>query len=334
MKKALLSLMTTLTFNLCASQISHHSMTEKAQIESSYIWQEDHLQLFDELIVSWDAQRPEKGSYTIAVSLFNKTWSPWLDYAFWGVENQYTYDQYDAEGTFKTYQDAVEMLNGEKATGFKICIKANDGASLEPFRNLHACTTALKEHLVSEGDRESAFIELPVIGLSQIALPDERNMRLCSPTSTTAVINFLSPTLQVDPLTFADAIRDSAFDIYGNWVLNTAQASYLLGPTWSCYVARLTSFDQILQHLNKGIPVVVSVKGPINGGADPYASGHLIVVRGYDPESQKVLCMDPGFPQDQLTLMNYSLEDFMTAWRRRSGIVYLFVRHADKNSQI
>ena len=142
-----------------------------------------------------------------------------------------------------------------------------------------------------------------------MALSDERSKRLCSPTSTTAVIRFLSQSSLPSPLSFADSVVDTAFDIYGNWILNTAQASHLLKKPWTCCVVRLTSFDQVIRQLQKGYPVVVSVKGPLNGGATPYESGHLLVIKGYDSEKQEVFCMDPAFPTDELTLVSYDLND-------------------------
>jgi hypothetical protein len=90
-------------------------------------------------------------------------------------------------------------------------------------------------------------------------------------------------------------------------------------------VERLLDFEALYQQLDRGVPVIVSVRGPLPGSASPYAKGHLLVVRGYDASSQKVLCMDPAFPADEKTLVSYELSDFIQAWDRRGNLAYILV---------
>lgn len=317
-------LMTVLFSQSYASELRHRSLLESEKKNNSFVWEETNLSPFDELLISWDAERPQNGAYLIQVSILTSEWSPWLDYAFWGTCEQYTFNQCLSDLGVQVYQDAVEVLQNNQASGFRIRIIADENASLNGFRTLHISAIDRKSHSVNFIPSEKISVNLNVGGLSQMALTDERNHRLCSPTSTTAVINFLSGTSELSPIDFANLVVDSAFDIYGNWILNTAQASHVLGKSWHCYVARLTTFNQVIDQLIKGYPVVVSIKGPLRGGALPYEGGHLIVVSGYDSESQEVLCMDPAFPTDELTHVKYSLNDFLTAWRRRLGIAYIF----------
>jgi hypothetical protein len=331
MKQALFFLLLFLTAHLHTSQFLHQEIKRQEskgtdESDTIYIWEKMQLLPFDELIISWDAARPEEGHYLIRASLFTTEWSSWLDYAVWGASDQYTFDQQLPNGLCRTYQDAVEVLEGGKATGFRISIQAKEGASLQKMRTLHACVTDLKAQKMTFDLGQYSSILLNVGGLSQMAIPDGRNRRWCSPASTTCVINYLSPSLRLSPLSFAEEVRDSAFDIYGNWIFNTAQASHLLGDPWHCHVVRLTSFDQIVHNLQNGYPVVVSIKGPLQGSAMPYESGHLVVIRGYNAEERKVLCMDPAFPINELTLVSYPLKDFLAAWNRRHGVAYLFYR--------
>lgn len=290
-----------------------------AKPANTYTWEENRLSPFDELIVSWSAARPQKGHYAIAVSLLTNEWSPWLDYAHWGSAGQFTFSQ--GNGACQTFQDIIDVLNGEKATGFKVRIKAEAGATLEHFRMVHSSLSNSKEHTISQGKGLFDEIHLKVPGLSQMRIPHERHRSFCSPTSMTSVINYLCPALQLSPLSFAEHVKDTAFDIYGNWIFNTAQASHLLGADWNCFAARLTSFDQILEQLQKGYPVIVSVKGPLEGSAEHYESGHLMVIIGYN--GQMVHCMDPAFSSNEQTHVSYALEDFLSAWSRRRGLAYL-----------
>lgn len=295
---------------------------EKDRLEC--IWEETKLDPFDDVVVSWEAERPKVGSYLIQLSLDIAGWSPWFDYALWSAHSQHTFMKSLPEAGIQVFQDTVEVLGGKKASGLKIRVMAQDGASLEKFRALSISAIDRSKHAVSAKHSDHDSIELDISGISQVALPDDRRMRLCSPTSTTAVIRFLSRSSDLMPLKFADSIFDSAFDIYGNWILNTAQASHELGGAWRCYVSRLNSINPILDQLHKGYPVVVSVRGPLKGSPLPYESGHLLVVKGYDAKSQQVCCMDPAFPTNELTHVAYDLNDFLTAWGRRFGMAYIF----------
>ena len=133
-------------------------------------------------------------------------------------------------------------------------------------------------------------------------------------------MRYLSNNCSIDPQVIAQNVWDSGFDIFGNWVFNVAQASTFLCPQWSCWVERLEGFDRIYHSLSQGAPVIVSVRGPLSGSAQPYAQGHLLAVIGYDALSQKVKCMDPAFPTDYQTHVSYDLEDLIQEWSRRGNI--------------
>lgn len=304
-----------------ASQLVHKYLSEDDQKSEAFVWEQLDLENFNELLISWEAHRPEMGFYQIDVSVLTNGWSPWLNYAFWSASDQHTFDQ--SMPPIKTYQDTIEVDNDFNATGIRIRVTAHEGALLSDFRALHACASDLKQQKVDSFFQGNDTIVLDVQGLSQMALDDARNQRLCSPTSTTAVIRFLTQS-ELSPITFANGVWDSAFDIYGNWVLNTAQASYYLGPSWHCCVARLTNFQQLIDSLENDFPVVVSIKGPLAGAPLPYKAGHLLVVCGYDALEKKVLCMDPAYADDHSTLVSYALDDFLAAWNRRKGLAYIF----------
>lgn len=274
-------------FRLLSSQ--HHN----------YLWEEKHLPPFDELILSWNAKRPLVGHFAITIRLFIKEWTPWLRYAVWGASDQYTFDE--SCSNCRSFQDTVEVLNGEQATGFTIRI---EGASLKEFRSLYASLTL--QHTLTHISLPDVQIDLKVPPLSQLALPHERCRSFCSPTSLAAVLQYHAQ--HASPLLVAEKVKDTSFDIYGNWIFNTAQAAHLLGEKWRCYVARLNDFGQIIEQLQKGFPVIASVKGTLPGAHLPYESGHLLVVKGYKENS--VFCMDPAYPINAETLVQYPLSDF------------------------
>jgi len=312
---------------LYSSEIIHRSLSSHEQKNNFLVWEGTSRKEFDELIVSWSGDRPQDGSYSIQISVkLLGVWTPWVDYAFWGAKTQYTFKQIQEEVGTRVEQDCFWLQEGDKTREFRIRVGTKNRGSLENFRELHVCLTDRSAQEVDLIARDNTFLELNCPGLSQMQLSDPRNFRLCSPTSTTAVIRFLSGSNLLSPLDFADRVIDAKFDIYGNWILNTSQASHELGKNWRCFVVKLTSFNQVIDQLEKGCPVVVSVQGPLPGSATPYASGHLLVVKGYDSKNGVVLCMDPAFPSDELTDVRYLLVDFLSAWRRRHGLSYVFER--------
>lgn len=263
---------------------------------------------FRELMCSWNGKRPENPTL-IEVRLYTHEWSPWFPYASWGKNTQKSFAK--QEGLVQVYQDVASVLEGF-ATGFEV---------RGEIERLHVFTDG--ENRASKVSLPDALF-LPVIGLSQMTLAHERNCDLCSPTSVAAVLRYLCN--KGDPLEIATQVYDQKFHIFGNWVLNVAEAAAILGPTWDVWVERLTSFESLAKYLAQNTPVIVSVRGPLPGSALPYAKGHLLVVTGYDLPLQKVFCMDPAFPNDAQTLVSYHLTDFITAWSRRGNLAYLFVK--------
>ncbi len=287
-------------------------------------WKEEQVPAFDELMLSWNGARPVDGNYSFYISVKTEAWSPWLLYATWGSDKQASFLNTTDVEPVRVYQDALEVLEGKKATGFQIKIVPEGSASLDALYGLHVYTNSDKKQEAEQVSASLLPVNLTVIGLSQMTLKHERHKDLCSPTSTAAVVKYLSKNEAISAVNFAQKAWDSGFDIFGNWVFNVAQAAAELGPTWSCWVERLSGFEAIYQQLMRGTPVVVSVRGPLSGSACPYPSGHLIAVTGFDPIEQKVRCMDPAFPSDDQTNVVYDLADFVQAWNRRGRVAYLF----------
>lgn len=305
-----------------APMVLHHEVSSTSV--SSYIWKQDNTAEFTEFILTWNGFRPREGGYLFSISIrIEDEWSSWLPYMFWGVSSQRSFDVEGMNGRIKIFQDILEIRAG-KANGFQIKVESQF-ADLH-LKALHVCLSnpSYFTHLRHSVDYLDSSFEIKMKGISQLALNHERNMSFCSPSSVTALLNTFLPKQKINPLSFVSEVWDEGFDIYGNWVLNVAQAFNVLGDPWRCWVSRLSSFGAILESLNKNIPVITSIKGSIKGSFLPYTSGHLIVVRGYDAESQQVLCMDPAYPKDEQTLVKYSLSEFLIAWAKKGNITYIF----------
>jgi hypothetical protein len=305
--------------------INQHSLSLKGPEKKSYIWFVPRMESFDELLLSWNAERPLRGHYVIlsSVSIRNQ-WSPWLLYAVWGAQYQYSFHDTTSYAPVHSFQDQIEVLDEQEATGFRIRIEACDGATLDHFYTIYACASLLKSPKPIRPPPLESSPRLFVPGLSQIQLHHPRATSFCSPTSTTAVIHYACADEQLSPLKFAQNVYDAGFDIYGNWSFNVAQAFVELGPKWQCFCARAAGFETVWHYLKKGLPVVVSVKGILTGSLVPYIHGHLIVIKGYDALTHQIICMDPAFPCDEQTTIAYDWNEFMRAWQNRNYLAYFF----------
>jgi Peptidase_C39 like family len=308
---------------LLSTNVLKHDLNVSDASLNLYEWESTTNIPFNELIVSWNANRPTQGDYDIFISIKQEEWTSWMKFASWGSSGQQTYERQSFDGSIVIYQDTLE-LKGNPANQFRIRVASQGGANLTNFKTLYASFANSQSLNELQHTCENLSVFLPVSGLSQMTLNHASCGHMCSPTSTTAVIRYLQPAKSLDPLHFAQQVWDKGFDIYGNWIFNSAQAYVELEGLYNTWVARLTGLNELIQYLLTGTPVVVSVREPLPGSAVPYTTGHLIVVCGYDSATRKIACMDPAFSQDSQTLVQYDVDDFLKAWQRRGYIAYLF----------
>jgi len=263
---------------------------------------------FNELILSWNGIRPKRGPWTFSVSLKE---GEWIRIAEWGPGIQRSFESLDT------------VASKELCTAFRIKV---EGGEWEGLHSLNVCVSNLANHIMRIPQNLQPVILKNVPLQSQMVLNHPRHRDLCSPTATAAALNYLLGKQQIDPVAFAEQVRDQGCDIYGNWVLNTAECYNQTGIP--CHVARLESFEDLHAELVQGRPVVVSVKGTLPGAPKPYNAGHLICVVGY--ENGRVHCVDSAFATNEETLVSYDLQDFLAAWGVRRNLAYVFTPQNEK----
>lgn len=300
------------------------SLSKEETEQDSFRWKVESLSPFDELLLSWDAARPDQGSLLFFVRVKTDDWSPWMRYSEWGKDTQLSFTENHPDSFVKLFQDTLNTQQGKTASAFQIKVVGKQGASLKGLRHLFVCTSQISQFAVNAPEKLDPVF-LSVLGQSQMILDHPRNKDMCSPTSTSTVVNFLLGKKEVQPLDFASRVKDMGFDIYGNWALNVAEANHALHGKFSCRIERLNGFADLHSYLKKGLPVVVSVKGEIPGAVKPYQSGHLMVVTGFDPEKRRVHCVDSAFDANEKTAVSYALEDFLKAWGTRKNLAYVFL---------
>lgn len=287
-----------------------------------FIWLQRVDFPFNELIISWNALRPIKGSFSFSFRVLQQQWSPWISLADWGRDNDGNLLQrtFSNKNNPKVDVDTILINEGH---AFEVKVEAMNGADLSLLHTLWAsCVKKVQDEVGKD-----PLVGLPsthvsgVSGISQKSIDHPAAISLCSPTSTYMLASFFSMPSIKPVESFLGHVYDTEHRIFGNWVLNVAGA-YELAQI-ECVVHRLSSFKELNQCLENGFPVVVSVLGKLTNAFKEYVGGHLMVVAGYDDKQKKVCCFDPAFKSNRETKIFYSLDEFINVWSRRYGLCYL-----------
>lgn len=286
---------------------------------------------FLQLIFSWNACRPHKGYFQFWIKVRDaktKEWSQAFKMSEWGVGTQKSFHTKSPDGLEFVYV-RMETKSKGLSDGFSIRAVAHDGAHIKDLKALMINTSDSLKFKTEIGMPSLANLpsvqvkQVPV--LSQFELEHPRNDGLCSPTSCSMLMNHLLKR-QIDPLHFAEQSYDNGLQKYGSWPFNMAHAFECSQGAWWFAVTRLQSFAHLCKYLKAGIPVAVSVRGPLAGAHGLYAQGHLLVVTGYDAATQEVVCNDPAAKSKKAVVTRYKLNDFLTAWERSQRLAYVAER--------
>jgi len=296
--------------------------------KSHIVFAKESVSPFTQLIFSWNALRPEKGYFSFLVSAHDsKTnqWGSWHHMIDWGIDIAVSYAS-KSDGIAHYNFVCLKMEPENLGDGFRIKAVAHDGACLSALK---ACAVSLSDdnkfkaetadHLLSS--LSSVHIRnVPTI--SQFDLSHPKNKTLCSPTSCSMLTSFLSGK-QIDPIEFASKAYDNGLSVYGSWPFNMAHAFEVCDGRYWFFTSRLNSFAGLHARLKEGVPVVVSIRGPLVGAALPHKNGHLLTVVGYDTKKQEVIVHDPAWAKEHGTVRRYALKHFLEAWERSRRLTYL-----------
>lgn len=306
------------------------SDTQQAQ---EIVWENSNTTPFNELIVSWNSLRPSTGFLTFWVSVKHQNkWTSWHRLAQWGPRFQQTFVN-KLNRYVHTKHCRIEMQKNHLAYGFRVkmtCHQNADPASLKAF---FGCVSQLQHFKISHNYHNLPSILIKGIPRqSQMILDHLRFRDLCSPVSISMLVAYFHRKLYGRnainsmhdfAINIANKVHDQGYlDIYGNWILNTAQAFDSCNGDVFFRVERINSFRDLHSYLSKNIPIAVSVRR-LPGGATPYANGHIMIVAGWDQKKHHVLCIDPAFANNNATPKAYRLRDFLHAWGRSNNLAYV-----------
>ncbi len=287
-----------------------------------------NLNHFSQLIFSWNAFRSKRGHLSFWAQVRNaknKQWGSWHKMIDWGAGKQRSYMS-KADGFSRNHFVRLEVDKNVLADAFRIKIQSCDGATISDLFGVGVSLSNV--HTFRAESSGKAVQSLPSIKInnvphiSQFSLDHEQNDALCSPTSCTMVVNYLTG-VPLDPLKFAQGAFDRGLDAYGSWPFNTAHAFERCNGNYAFLIARLPSFSFLHRQLERGLPVVVSIRGPLQGATRPYKGGHFLVVVGWDAVTQSVICHDPGAQKGEPIIRKYPIKSFLQAWERSRRLAYL-----------
>lgn len=286
-----------------------------------------NVSLFSQLVMSWNAQRPQTGHFSFWVQVrdaSNGIWGKWHRMIDWGDKVQRSY--LSKPGGLSEYLHVRLEVPKGKADGFRIKVVATEGVPLSLVHSLSICLSDFARFIPEiVNDTHTQLPSLHIGGVpkkSQFMLDHPRKEVLCSPTSCSMLVGFLTNT-SIEPTDFASLSFDEGLNAYGSWPFNMAHAFERCKGKIHFATARAPSFKELYHKLAQGIPVAVSVRGPLEGAASGYNSGHLLLVIGWDRARQSVICHDPAFEYDHIVEKRYPLSSFLKAWERSHRLVYL-----------
>ncbi|MGH2471977.1 MAG: C39 family peptidase [Candidatus Limnocylindria bacterium] len=302
---------------------------------------------FDELVASWNAETPAgtwikvemqaRGGGRETKFYTMMTWASGdTDIHRASLSGQQSADGDVSTDTFKRAAGAAPL----DSYRLRVTLYQRTGTTATPsIRMLAAMVSApFKHEIPSAFDGTPIQLQVPTLSQEEHAgeFPeyDGGGEAWCSPTSTAMVLGFHGaepssndvlafPGPDYDEPHVAYAARytyDWSYKGTGNWSANVA---YPTRFGLEGFVTRLRSLNEAQRFLATSIPLVASINGELPGFLFGKTEGHLLVIRGFDPNGD-VITNDPAAITNDQVRKIYGRADFERVWLEGSGgIVYV-----------
>ena len=326
----------SLNNNIKEDTIVLKSKNGKYVKEGTFISEVIDTEDFNKLILSWNAETPEKTYIEVEARAYTNTsqWTEWLSWGVWGTGIERAFKS-TACNLAKVDTDTL-IIKGDETYANKIQVRVklySKSSKVTPILTRITVSYINSENKVIDafnGDINLSIVEkvIETPKISQMLRDKRIASRICSPTSMTMLLNRLGENLIVEDVAWSS--YDYNYDGFGNWVYNVAFAGSL---GHQAYV-KFGSLEDLKNEIEDGYPVATSVKytNDIDNDKYPYienapltTSGHLIVVCGFSNKNgeQYVVVNDPAAEDDESVRVEYRLEQFMEAWSNSDYIMYI-----------
>lgn len=313
-------------------KIFTHNEIEEHKKQQQLVWEINITFNFNQLVLSWNAERPKKGYFlfkTLVRDAITGNWHCWPASHIWGNDKQKSLGCKKGINSIDYFQARLEERVNHNENGLKIIVEAHEGADFSVLKALYVSIANFDlfehEHLCDEEIAKMPSMKIHgVPKISQLSLHHPRRKVICSPVAATMVTSYLTHQ-KIDPLLFASKVYDSGLDAFGSWPYNTAHMFEYLQDNFYVRTQRCHSFATLHDRLRKGIPTVVSIRGHLDGAPKDYNNGHLLVVVGWQQENKKVICHDPAIFGHNNVERAYNLDSFLIAWERSKRLTYYVI---------
>ena len=292
---------------------------------------------FDTLIPSWNASTPSGTWMQTDIRVRSgERWTPWFNMGVW-VEGTETVKRHSVNGQgSESWNVLTETLQAEgpvfaDAYQYRLALSTKMQSVSPEVRAVYVTASNSYRHADFLGVSSSSQLlgkDLPVPQRSQMIYPNGGEV-WCSPTSLSMVMAYWASktgdrNLNQFVPTVAAGTYDYAYRGNGNWPFNTAYAS-TFGLKAS--INRFSSLGQVEHWISKDVPVIVSISwgnGQLDGAPIPASNGHLLVIRGFHSDGERIMVNDPAADGNSRVKRLYNRQQFADAWFRGSGgIAYL-----------
>lgn len=291
---------------------------------------------FNEVVPSWNVDVPRGCGFYVELRFHRADRDEWTAYYYlgsWGavpgVEHKVVRDDRGVVHTdcfqsallFDRMQYRVHLFGGDAGA-------AERGTTLRRFALAYSNTRNDAElarrvrRAVDPGPPSRWTRRLPVPFRSQKAEAAELRGSICSPTSTSMVMEYRG--VREPTTTMAKIIYDPEYGIYGNWS-RAVQGAYVCGVPG--YIERFGDWDAVKLHIAHGQPVIASIRaaqGELRGAPYRRSGGHLLVITGFD-EHGNVHVNDPAGATAEQGVVTYAREDVEAVWFGHGGVGYVLL---------
>jgi hypothetical protein len=200
------------------------------------------------------------------------------------------------------------------------------GLRSSPFLKLFALASRHAPPVIDDDpdqDLMGKMMPIPVRCRSQCVEAKNIASRICCPTSTSMVLEFLGVNL---PTAYVAAmLYNRENDIYGIWWGPPQLACQLGFKGWTRI---FSSWKDVQQVLAGGQPIIASIsfgKGELKGAPVSSTKGHIVVVTGFDEEG-RVLVNDPAGKNAEACRIAYDRLEFAKAWFGHGGVAMIITK--------
>jgi hypothetical protein len=285
---------------------------------------------FTELLPSWNLKCPAgTGAVMDARVRQSGKWSPWVYMQSWGKTTSPPKREIDFDGG-NVQIDVLRLTKPADAYQIRIELQSFifDKSVSPAIRRLAVVYSGVIEDAARRAklappttvpSNWARDIDVPFRAQGAYELPKPIWGMICSPTSTSMVMEFLG--VNRTTLENAEAIYDPQYDMFGNWGRAIARASQL---GLDGELQRFRNWDQVKAVIATGTPIVASIefaKGEVQGFLYESTGGHLLVIRGMTPDGSLIV-NDPA-KRDKGKHVIYPAKGMATAWFDNGGVGYV-----------